>query len=80
MEIGFYHGVLYDSYETQANNQGFTLGDKAEKLQDLFNALMAVRFGGLLTDSQYTSALNKLQKKISNACKPLQTENSCSTD
>lgn len=29
MKVGFYHGALEDTYEKQANEQGFTLGDKA---------------------------------------------------
>lgn len=29
-KIGFQHGALCDSYEKQANEQGYTLGEKAE--------------------------------------------------
>lgn len=35
MEIGFHHGALCDSYEKQANEQGFTLGDKAELFEKI---------------------------------------------
>ena len=31
--IVFYHGALVDTYEEQANKQGFTLGDHAEFAQ-----------------------------------------------
>ena len=34
MTIEFHHGALCDSYEEQANAQGFTFGDKAEWVQE----------------------------------------------
>ena len=33
MEIGFHHGALCKDYETQANEQGFTFGDKKDFVQ-----------------------------------------------
>ena len=30
MTVGFHHGALSDSYEEQANAQGFTFGDMAD--------------------------------------------------
>lgn len=33
--VTFYHGALSDSYEEQAREQGYTLGDDAELMQKL---------------------------------------------
>ena len=74
MEVGFFHGALCESYEKQANDQGFTLGDSAEKLQKCGTNLVHVWIEGLLTDSQYDKALHKLQKKLLNALKPISKE------
>lgn len=69
--VGFDHGALCDSYEEQANAQGFTLGDKAELLQDLGNNTVMIWIHGLLTDSQCCAALKKLQKQLVKALKPI---------
>ena len=68
--IGFHHGALCDSYEKQANDQGYTLGDKAEYLEDLGFKTTFIWIHGLLTDSQYDAALKKLQKMLAKAAKP----------
>ena len=39
MEIGFRYGILCDTIEKQAVEQGFTLGDKAEKYEDYKNSI-----------------------------------------
>jgi hypothetical protein len=69
--IGFHHGALCDPYEEQANEQGYTLGDKAEYLQDLGFKIVYIWIHGLLTDSQYDAALRKLQKQLVKAARPL---------
>ena len=69
--IGFHHGALCKSYEEQANEQGFTLGDKADFLNDLGFKLVYIWIHGLLTDSQYDAALKKLQKQLAKAAKRL---------
>ena len=46
MEVGFRHGALCDSYEKQANTQGFTLGDKAELFDDVSFAYNLLRVHG----------------------------------
>lgn len=62
-EVCFHHGALCDPYEQQANEQGFTLGDEKELLEKLGFSIVFCWIQGLLTDSQYDSALKKLQKK-----------------
>lgn len=64
MEVGFYHGVLTDSYEKQANDQGFTLGDKAELLEKLRHSYNMLRIHDCITDSQAEKILQKLHKKV----------------
>lgn len=80
--IGFHHGALCDPYEKQANDQGFTLGDQAEYLQDLGFKLVFIWIHGLLTDSQYDAALKKLQKMLVKAVKRIEPveETSCGQD
>lgn len=73
MEVGFYHGCLSDSYEKQANEQGFTLGDKAEMLEELRHSYNMLRLHDCITDSQASKIVQKLQKKVVKALKPLTT-------
>jgi hypothetical protein len=64
MEVGFHHGVLCDSYEKQANSQGFTLGDKAKLYEDIGHSWNMLRIHGYLTDSQADSICKKIQKNL----------------
>ena len=64
MEVGFYHGCLSDSYEKQANEQGFTLGNKAEMLEELRHSYNMLRLHDCITDSQADAIVQKIQKKI----------------
>lgn len=64
MEIGFYHGALCDSYEQQANEQGFTLGDKAELFDKIGYAYNLLWIQGYLTDSQADMVRKKIQKNL----------------
>lgn len=70
-EICFHHGALCDPYEQQANEQGYTLGEEKELLEKLGFSIVFCWIQGLLTDSQYDAALQKLQKKLVKAIKPL---------
>lgn len=71
MQVVFYHGALCDTYEEQANKQGFTLGDKEEFFQTLGYGLVLNHIHGILKDSQYNKALERLQKRLVKALKPL---------
>lgn len=62
--IEFYHGALSDSYEEQANKQGFTYGEKADFVQKVGFGLMAAHIHGCITDSEYDKILQRFQKKI----------------
>ena len=62
--IEFHHGALCDSYEEQANKQGFTLGDKAEWIQDIAYGFICLHIHDCITDSEYDKILHRFQKKI----------------
>ena len=62
--IEFIHGVMRDSYELQANRQGFTLGDKKDCFDKMADSLIYCKIGGLITDEQYDYALNNLELKM----------------
>lgn len=62
--VEFYHGALSDSYEKQANVQGFTLGEKAEWIQQVGFGLVCAYIHGCITDSEYDKILKRFQKNI----------------
>lgn len=71
MEIGFYHGALSDDYEKQANEQGFTLGDKAEFFESVKRSFLMLKLHGYLTDSQADSVCKKIQKNLARNIKKI---------
>lgn len=73
MEIGFYHGALCDSYEDQANEQGFALGDKAELFDKIGYAYNLLRVRGYLTDSQVAVVCKKIQKDLVKSVKKMKS-------
>ena len=62
--IGFRHGVLSPSYEAQANEQGFTFGDKAEFVEKVGFGLVAAHAHGCISEAEYDRILQRFQKKI----------------
>ena len=64
MTVGFHHGALSPTYEEQANAQGFTLGDKAEWIEEVGKGLTCLWIHGCLTDKEYDKVLQRFQKKI----------------
>lgn len=70
--IGFDYGALSDKLEKQANDQGYTLGDKQELFEKLAFGLIINHIHGTLTDSAYQRALEKLHKMVMAAIKPLE--------
>ena len=73
-EVMFSYGALSDPLEQQANSQGYTLGKESELLQKLNNSMIMCWIHGLCTNSQQEEMMNKLQKKIVKALKPLNKE------
>ena len=74
MKVGFHYGALCDPLEKQANDQGFTLGDGKEYLEDLERCMLMCWIHGLVTDSQKDAMMKKMQKKVMKALKPLKQE------
>lgn len=72
--VGFHHGALCDPYEKQANDQGFTLGEEAENLQECGFYLIRLWMENILTDGMYDKGLERLQKQLVKALKPLTKE------
>lgn len=64
MIVEFRHGALSDSYEKQANAQGFTLGDDAEWVQKVAYGLVCAHIHGCITDSEYDKILRRFQQKV----------------
>lgn len=75
MTVGFHHGALCDTYEKQANEQGFTFGDKAEWIEKVGFGLVCAYIHGCITDSEYDRILQRFQKKVLfENLKPLESE------
>lgn len=64
LTISFHHGALCDPYEMQANDQGFTFGDKAGFVQELGDGLIAARIHGCITDKELDKIIDRFQAKI----------------
>lgn len=64
MSVGFHHGPLADPYEKQANDQGYTLGDKADFVQDVGYGLVCAHIHGCITDREYDKILQRFQQKM----------------
>lgn len=64
MIIEFHHGALSDSYEKQANDQGFTFGEDAKWVQEVGFGLVCAHIHGCITDAEYDRILRRFQQKI----------------
>ena len=53
MTVEFHHGALADTYEKQARAQGFTLGEKAEWVQEVAYCIVFAHINGCITDAEY---------------------------
>ena len=70
-QIEFAHGALCDSYEEQANRQGYTLGQKAAFFVKVAFAYNLLRIHGFLTGAQTDSVCQKIQKKLVSDIRPI---------
>ena len=78
--IEFRYGLLYPSIEAQANEQGYTLGNKADVFEKSKKAIYHLEFGDILTDSQVTKAFQRLHKHVIKGLIPLAGEGGKKTD
>jgi hypothetical protein len=74
MQVGFHYGALSEPLEKQANEQGYTIGKKAEAFERCKDAIITLMFSDILTDSQIDKAYQKLNKKVTKALKPYKEE------
>lgn len=70
VEVRFTYGAISDSIEEQANRQGFTLGEEAEKLELIRKAIVMCQFH-VATPAQGSSMRRKLNEKVVRALVPL---------
>jgi len=63
--IGFHHGALADSYEKQAAEQGFTLGENKGWIQSVGDGIIRAHMHGCITDAEYDKILRRFHKKYS---------------
>lgn len=68
--VTFGYGAISQTIEEQANEQGFTLGDKAEFIQGLVKARTMLMFH-VFTDSQTRAVTQKIHKIVMKNLKPL---------
>ena len=73
--VGFGYGVLCDTLEEQANQQGYTLGKKSDELEKCRQAAITLRFGVDLPDSIYDKILQRIQKRVVKAIKSAPQKN-----
>lgn len=63
-KIVFYHGALSDSYEEQANEQGYTFGENADWVQKIGDGLTCAHIHRCITPKEYDKILLRFQIKI----------------
>lgn len=65
MEVTFKYGLLADTIEKQANDQGFILEDGyGSFLNNVLFGINAARIRGCITDSEYDRILKRIQNKL----------------
>ena len=70
VKVRFEFGAFADPLEVQANDQGWTFGDKAELFERLHSGLIINHVHGIITLSTYQKGIEKLYKKMTEAMKP----------
>lgn len=69
--VGFHHSAFAPSYEKQANEQGYTLGDMADEFDKIAFAYNMLRIGGYFTEKQEESICKKIQRNLVKNLKPI---------
>ncbi len=63
-EVGFHYGAMHDPLEKQANNQGYTLGSEAERLEGILKHAIVLHITGMTTRTEHDKILRRLHKKV----------------
>ena len=69
-ELTFRYGPGCKLLEQQANEQGYTLAESADHLQQLGNALSMLLANRILNNNQYGTALRRLHKQVMLSIRP----------
>lgn len=64
MDVVFYYGLSRGTLESQANEQGYTLGEYADIAQKIMEMLITCRLHELITESEHHIILVRLQKRM----------------
>lgn len=62
--VSFRHGALSETYEKQANQQGYTFGEYADFVQKVGFGIIAGHINGIITESEYDKILKRFGNKI----------------
>ena len=65
---------MCDDLEKQANEQGFTLGEKAELMEKFRNAINLLGIHSVLSETETNKAFQRLQKKVVKSLKRIEEE------
>lgn len=65
------YGCLCDDIEVQLNEQGFTLGDRAERYEGYRESITHLYFNDIITDKECDRMFQRVTKKIAKEVKPL---------
>lgn len=72
--IKLHFGGLAKTLEKQLESQGYTLGEKAKRYEDINKSVTKIFFFGLLTPSELEKIRNKLIKDIAKNCKEIEVK------
>lgn len=75
MTVTLKHGLIDKDYEAQANEQGFTLGDKADAMQELKASLYRLRLNNCVSDTEMKSITRRLNNEVMSYLKPREAGN-----
>lgn len=71
LEVKFAFGAMSPTLEAQANQQGYTLGREADKLEKLKKARVMLFLHGIINESTSESTAKKINQKVIDALSPL---------
>lgn len=66
----FGHGIFADDYEKQANEQGYTFGSRAERMQKVGYGLVFAHKNGIITNSEYYRIMRRFSNFLGKNLKP----------
>lgn len=71
IEINFVHSLIADTYEEQANSQGYTFGEQAEIVEKVGYGLKFLYAHDCISQSEFSNILKKFSKLMIKYLEPL---------